>query len=337
MAMPAGEFGQGDDQREGRQARAERPGSFEVLTSLLGPVGVELNPAKSHDTGTENDRRLKSSKERPGIFEVLTSLCPVRVELDPTQSHDTGTEDGRRLKWSQERRVSVAKKLNTVLRAATEKIVANAKAKQKNGDVNGLTGDTQGRIVRRAARPSRRVKQTASRKASATGDSKARRKPQKRNADESEADSRRQPQKRKASAAADSKSRGKPQKRKADESEADSRRQQQKKRKTQKAPEGAPPGTYYDPRLSRVAPIYHDVVAGEKVLVNYIADDPCPWESPDELVPGPCQGAVTPDNYFDRYGRINYWYRIPEEQETWDLLTSAARKLRRFSRRSRRR
>ncbi|XP_078603375.1 uncharacterized protein LOC144877340 [Branchiostoma floridae x Branchiostoma japonicum] len=333
MAMSAGEFGQGDEQREGRQAWEERPGSFEVLASLLGPagvelnaakshdtgtengrrpksskerpgifevltslspVGVELNPSQSHDTGTENDRRLKSSKERPGVFEVLAPLCPVRVELDPTQSHDTGTEDGRRLKWSQERRVSVAKKLNTVLRAATEKIVANTKAQQKNGD-------TQGRIVRRAARPSRRVKQTASRKASAAAESKVRRKPQKRKADESQADSRRQ----------------------------------QKKRKTQKAPEGAPPGTYYDPRLSRVAPIYHDVVAGERVLVNYIVDDPCPWESPDELVPGPCQGAVTPDNYFDRYGRINYWYRIPEERETWDLLTSAARKLRRFSRRRR--
>ncbi|KAI8519463.1 hypothetical protein Bbelb_027200 [Branchiostoma belcheri] len=63
--------------------------------------------------------------------------------------------------------------------------------------------------------------------------------------------------------------RRKRQKRKADvsdEVEGDCRPQPKRK-----APAGPPP----------VALIYRDVVAGERVLVNYIPDDPCPWESPD--------------------------------------------------------
>ncbi|XP_066287691.1 uncharacterized protein [Branchiostoma lanceolatum] len=258
-----------------------------------------MSPFDWYDSGDEKEEGRLARAERPGIFDVLTSLGPVGVELDHTEGHghDTGPENGSRLKWSKERRVSVARKLNAVLRAATEKIVANARAQRENSDVKGTTGDSRGRFVRRAARPSRRATQAAL-GTSAAGAPKARRKPQKRKADENEADS----------------------------------RPQTKKRKTQKLSEGAPPGTYYNPRLSRVAPIYQDVVAGERVLVNYIVDDPCPWEAPDDQEIGPCQRAVTPDDYFDVHGRINYWYGIPEERYISNLLKSAARKLRRYSR-----
>ncbi|XP_066289369.1 uncharacterized protein [Branchiostoma lanceolatum] len=127
-------------------------------------------------------------------------------------------------------------------------------AHQGGGDVKGTAGHIHGRIVRRAARLCRRVKRAASEKETA-GSSKV--------------------------------SSG--QKRKVDEVEDDSRPQPKRK-----APESPPHRPYCDPRLSRVAPIYPDVVAGEGVLVNHIADDPCPWESTNDVELSACHRGFTP-------------------------------------------
>ncbi|XP_078607233.1 uncharacterized protein LOC144879537 [Branchiostoma floridae x Branchiostoma japonicum] len=139
---------------------------------------------------------------------------------------------------------------------ATLREAAEIVAHQGEGDVKGTAGHSRGRSVRRAARLYRRAKRAAS-ETTTTGASKVRRKRQKRKVEE--------------------------------EIEDDSRPQPKRK-----APESLTPRTYYDPRLSRVAPIYHDVVAGERVLVNYIADDPCPWESTNSVKLSACERGVTP-------------------------------------------
>ncbi|XP_078679591.1 uncharacterized protein LOC144915226 [Branchiostoma floridae x Branchiostoma belcheri] len=156
-------------------------------------------------------------------------------------------------------------------------------AHQGGGDVKGTAGHSRGRAVRRAARSSRKVKRSASEKTTA-GASRVRRKRQKREADEVEGDSRPQPKR--------------------------------------KAPAGPPPGTYRDPRLSRVALIYRDVVAGERVLVNYIPDDPCPWESPDGKKLSACQKGVTPSDV-----TLCSSYRQYQDFQTRSLLSQVASEL----------
>ncbi|XP_019640120.1 PREDICTED: uncharacterized protein LOC109481945 [Branchiostoma belcheri] len=106
-------------------------------------------------------------------------------------------------------------------------------------------------------------------------------------------------------------------KRKADEVEGDCRPQPKRK-----APAGPPPGTYRDPRLSRVALIYRDVVAGERVLVNYIPDDPCPWESPDGKKLSACQKGVTPSDV-----TFCSSYRQYQDFQTRRLLSQVASEL----------
>eukprot|EP00058_Branchiostoma_floridae_P026978 XP_002612469.1 hypothetical protein BRAFLDRAFT_75415 [Branchiostoma floridae] len=142
---------------------------------------------------------------------------------------------------------------------ATLREAAEIVAHQGEGDVKGTAGHSHGRVVRRAARLYRRAKRAAS-ETTTTGASKVRRKRQKRKVEE--------------------------------EVEDDSRPQPKRK-----APESPTPRTYYDPRLSRVAPIYQDVVAGERVLVNFIADDPCPWESTNSVELSACERGVTPTDF----------------------------------------
>ncbi|XP_078673969.1 uncharacterized protein LOC144912503 [Branchiostoma floridae x Branchiostoma belcheri] len=158
-------------------------------------------------------------------------------------------------------------------------------AHQGEGDVKGTAGHSRSRAIRRAARSSRRAKRSASDHEKTTaGASKVRRKRQKRKADEIEGDSRPQPKR--------------------------------------KAPVGPPPGTYRDPRLSRVALIYRDVVAGETVLVNYIPDDPCPWESPDGEELSACQEGATPSDV-----TFCSSYRQYQDFHTRRLLSEVASKL----------
>eukprot|EP00058_Branchiostoma_floridae_P021670 XP_002607160.1 hypothetical protein BRAFLDRAFT_118649 [Branchiostoma floridae] len=150
------------------------------------------------------------------------------------------------------------------------------------GDVKGTAGHSRGRVVRRAARLYRRARRAASEE-TAAGASKVRRKRQKRKVEELEDDSRPQPKR--------------------------------------KAPENPPPRTYFDPRLSRVAPIYHDVVAGESVLVNYIADDPCPWESTNSVELSACERGVTPTDLSCPY------YRQYQDFHTRKVLSLVASEL----------
>ncbi|KAI8489253.1 hypothetical protein Bbelb_329920 [Branchiostoma belcheri] len=158
-------------------------------------------------------------------------------------------------------------------------------AHQGEGDVKGTAGHSRSRAIRRAARSSRRAKRSASDHEKTTaGASKVRRKRQKRKADEIEGDSRPQPKR--------------------------------------KAPAGPPPGTYRDPRLSRVALIYRDVVAGETVLVNYMPDDPCPWESPDGEELSACQEGATPSDV-----TFCSSYRQYQDFHTRRLLSEVASKL----------
>ncbi|KAI8508211.1 hypothetical protein Bbelb_144510 [Branchiostoma belcheri] len=104
-----------------------------------------------------------------------------------------------------------------------------------------------------------------------------------------------------------SRARGKRQKREADEVEGDSRPQPKKT-----APAGPPP----------VALIYRDVVAGERVLVNYIPDDPCPWESPDGKKLSACQKGVTPSDV-----TFCSSYRQYQDFQTRRLLSQVASEL----------
>ncbi|XP_019640121.1 PREDICTED: uncharacterized protein LOC109481946 [Branchiostoma belcheri] len=156
-------------------------------------------------------------------------------------------------------------------------------AHQGEGDVKGTAGHSRGRAVRRAASSSRRAKRSASEKTTA-GASNARRERQKRKADEVEGNCRPQPKR--------------------------------------KAPAGPPPVTYRDPRLSRVARIYRDVVAGERVLINYIPDDPCPWESPDGKKLSACQKGVTPSDV-----TFCSSYRQYQDFQTRRLLSQVASEL----------
>ncbi|KAI8519462.1 hypothetical protein Bbelb_027190 [Branchiostoma belcheri] len=105
--------------------------------------------------------------------------------------------------------------------------------------------------------------------------------------------------------------RRKRQKRKADvsdEVEGDCRPQPKRK-----APAGPPP----------VALIYRDVVAGERVLVNYIPDDPCPWESPDGKKLSACQKGVTPSDV----DTFCISYRQYQDFHTRTLLSQVASEL----------
>ncbi|XP_019619478.1 PREDICTED: uncharacterized protein LOC109466247 [Branchiostoma belcheri] len=230
---------------------------------------------KTRAVGQRDGGKERSSvrQERPGIWSVLASWFaePVGVEVDHTESHATASQIAETTGRTDDRRDSVA--------TPREATVAH----QVEGDVKGTAGHSRGRAVRRATHSSRRVKQSASEKTTA-GESRVRRKRQKRKADEVEGDSRPQPKRT--------------------------------------APAGPPPGTYRDPRLSRVALIYRDVVAGERVLVNYIPDDPCPWESPDSKKLSACQKGVTPSDV-----TFCSSYRQYQDFQTRSLLSQVASEL----------
>ncbi|KAI8508210.1 hypothetical protein Bbelb_144500 [Branchiostoma belcheri] len=230
---------------------------------------------KTRDVGQGDGGKGRSSvrQERPGIWSVMASWLaePVGVEVDHTESHATASQIAETTGRTDDSRDSVA--------TPREATVVH----QGEGDVKGTAGHSRGRAVRRAAHSSRRAKRSASEKTTA-GASKARRKQQKRKADEVEGDSRPQPKRT--------------------------------------APAGPPAGTYRDPRLSRVALIYRDVVAGERVLINYIPDDPCPWESPDGKKLSACQKGVTPSDV-----TFCSSYRQCQDFQTRRLLSEVASEL----------
>ncbi|XP_078611709.1 uncharacterized protein LOC144882064 [Branchiostoma floridae x Branchiostoma japonicum] len=243
------------------------------------------------DTKTRDLGQGDGGKERSPVRLERADICclfnvpepAVCVEAETTGSHATNSQHDEPAVLSDDRRESVA-----TLREAAEpalcveldhteshvtdsqhdeptvqsddrrvSVTAEIVAHQGEGDVKGTVGHSRGWIVRRAARLYRRAKRVAFEKETVGGASKVRRKRQKR---------------------------------KVEEAVGDDSRPQAKRQ----APESPPHRTYYDPRLSRLAPIYHDVVAGSRVLINYIADDPCPWESTNSVELSACERGVTP-------------------------------------------
>ncbi|XP_078614278.1 uncharacterized protein LOC144883554 [Branchiostoma floridae x Branchiostoma japonicum] len=120
---------------------------------------------------------------------------------------------------------------------------------------------------------------------------------------------------------------GKASKRDVDEV-ADSSSPQVKRRKPQESAKCPKRATYCDPRLSKTAPIYHNVVAGERVLVNAIARDPC---MPKVDLCG-CRNSASPTNFTDGSGRIRTSYQQHLDRHTRKMLKLVARRLKKFKR-----
>ncbi|XP_066272710.1 uncharacterized protein [Branchiostoma lanceolatum] len=119
------------------------------------------------------------------------------------------------------------------------------------------------------------------------------------------------------------------QKREVDEAE-DSSSPQAKRKRPQGSSERPPhaQGTYCDPRLSKTAPIYHDVVAGDRVLVNAIARDPCM----PEVDLCACRNSASPTYFTDGSGRIRSSYQQHLDRHNRRLLKLVARRLKRCQR-----
>ncbi|CAH1253463.1 Hypp1186 [Branchiostoma lanceolatum] len=119
----------------------------------------------------------------------------------------------------------------------------------------------------------------------------------------------------------------KAQKREVDEAE-DSSSPQAKRKRPQGSSERPPQGTYCDPRLSKTAPIYHDVVAGDRVLVNAIARDPCI----PEVDLCACRNSASPTYFTDGNGRIRSSYQQHLDRRNRRLLKLVARRLKKCQR-----
>ncbi|XP_078676607.1 uncharacterized protein LOC144913657 [Branchiostoma floridae x Branchiostoma belcheri] len=97
----------------------------------------------------------------------------------------------------------------------------------------------------------------------------------------------------------------------------------QARRTPHRSPECPPHGAFCDPRLSNSAPIYYDVVAGERVLVNAIARDPCRPRARDPVVQCGIRNSHSP--YFTDGTWSSYQRRL--DRHNRKMLKQLARRL----------
>ncbi|XP_035667688.1 uncharacterized protein LOC118410234 [Branchiostoma floridae] len=268
------------------------------------------------DAGQGDNRRstLWNFLERPCVLNFPEG--PVKAEGNQENASRLPTRLRPRTRLSHERSVSVARQLNATLREATKAIVA------QRADRNVQDGETIKSNVRETRAVPQATGRAGARDQATAPEKKAsqvRRKPTIRNDAEFEYQCRPHQNGERTRA------------KKSHRIECVSRSQARRK--------GAPwtlgcppPGTYYDSCLSKTAHIYHDVVAGERVFVNYIPDDPCKWESTDDVELSVCQRGVTPSDYADHSGRIIPRYRRHLDKMYRKVLRQVARELRKYVR-----
>ncbi|KAI8501442.1 hypothetical protein Bbelb_207130 [Branchiostoma belcheri] len=267
------------------------------------------------EVGQGDDQRTTS------LWALLERPCGFGLTRGPVESVETEQKNASRLptRFSHGRRVSVARKVNATLRAATETIVV------RRADRNGQDGET---VVNLTVSETRTVPPNTRRS---------------RRRDQSTGPEKNTPQTRLKSvnrrdADAEHQSRSQQRTNRAREKKSDNIKSCSRipvplrRRRAQSSLDCPPPGTYCDPHLSKTALIYHDVIAGERVLINYLPDDICKWESTDDVELSACQKGVTPSDYTDDNNRIIPRYRRHMDKVYRKELRQVAHKLRKYVR-----
>ncbi|XP_019638767.1 PREDICTED: uncharacterized protein LOC109480878 [Branchiostoma belcheri] len=260
------------------------------------------------EVGQGDDQRTTS------LWALLERPCG----FGPVESVETEQKNASRLptRFSHGRRVSVARKLNATLRAATQTIVVRRAGRNGQDEETVVVSDT--RTVSPTARGTHRQDQ---RTVPEKNTPQTRLKSVNRRDAEAEYQSRSQQRSNRA------------REKKSDNIKSCSRIPVPLRRRgAQSSLDCPPPGTYCDPHLSKTALIYHDVIAGERVLINYLPDDICKWESTDDVELSACQKGVTPSDYTDDNNRIIPRYRRHMDKVYRKELRQVARKLRKYVR-----